>query len=165
MFTSDARNSRRFNVIFPCHASGIFHCHARPFSLYPPMPYSQASDHSVIDGLTKTMFLIGTPLLVTCWRDFIHSWRSWQCHSWSLCGPHFPPLFSKWCSRCKKYRAGRITCAVWLSFPINDSSVSVLIFVEANASFMSFFQAVCFSSGRDTLRYLVVMSQPRHVFF
>ena len=40
-------------------------------------------------------------------------------------------------------------CVIELS--INDSSVSVLIFVEANASFMSFVQAVCFSSCRDTL--------------
>ena len=152
MVTADARNSRRFNVIFPCHASGIFHCHARPFSLYLPIPYSQASDHSVTYGLTKTVLLFGTPLVVTCWRSFIHSWRSWRCHSWNLCGPHFPSLFSKWRSQFKKYRAGGMTCAVWLSFTINDSRLSVLIFVEANASFMSFIQAVCFSSGRDTLR-------------
>ena len=93
--TSDNSNSRRFNVIFPCHASGIFHRHARPFSLYPPKEYSQASDHSGTDGLTKTMLLIGTPLVVTCLRNFIHSWRSWRCHSWSLCGHHFFPLISK----------------------------------------------------------------------
>ena len=76
MVTADASNYRRFNVSFPCHAAGIIHCHARPFSLYPPMPYSQASDHSVTDGLTKTMFLIGTPLVVTRCRNFVHSWRS-----------------------------------------------------------------------------------------
>ena len=93
MDIADARNSRRFNVSFPCHASGIFHRHARPFSLYPPMPYSQALDHSVTDGLKKTMLLIGTPLGVTCWRNFIHSWRSWKCHSWSLCGTHLPPFY------------------------------------------------------------------------
>ena len=88
---ADARNSRRFNVSFPCHATGILRCHARPFSLYPPMSYSQASDHSVTDGLTKTMFLIWTPLVVICWKNSIRSWISWRCHSWSLCGPHFPP--------------------------------------------------------------------------
>ena len=164
MVTADARNSRRFNVSFPCHASGIFHRHARPFSLYPPMPYSQASDHSVADGLKKTMLLIRTPLVVTCLRNFIHSWRYWICHSWSLCGPHFSPFVSKWRSRFKKYRAGGMTCAAWLSFPINYSRVSVLIFVEANASFMPFFQAVCFSSGRDTLLDLVMMTQLRRVF-
>ena len=128
------------------------------------MPYSQASDHSVNDGLTKTMLFIGTPLVVTCWRNFIHGWRSWRCHSWSRCGPHPPPLFSKWRSRFKKYFAGGMTCAVWLIFPINDSSVSVLIFVQDNASFMSFVQSICFSSYRYTLRYWVLMSQPRHVF-
>ena len=31
-----------------------------------------------------------------------------------------------------------MTCAASLSFTINDSSVSVLIFVETNASFISF---------------------------
>ena len=91
MVTADARNSSRFNVSFPCHAVGIIHRHARPFSLYPPMTYSQASEHSVTDGLTKTVVLIGIPLVVTCWRNFIHSWRSSRCHSWSRCGPHFPP--------------------------------------------------------------------------
>ena len=143
MVTDDARNSRRFNVSFPCHASEIFHRRARPFSLHPPMPYSQASDHSVTDGLTKTMLLIGNPLVVTCWRNLIHSWRSWRCHSWRLCSPHFPPLVSKRRSRFKKYCAGRMTCAAWLSFLINDSRVSVLIFVEANASLMS----LCHASG------------------
>ena len=138
MVTADARNSRRFNVSFPFHASGIFHCHDRPFSLYPPMPYPQASDHSVTDDLTNTMLLIGTPLVVTCWKSFIHSWRSWRCHSWSLFGTNFFPLGSKWRSQFKKYRAGGITFAACLSFPINDSRVSVLIFVEANASLMSF---------------------------
>ena len=153
MVTADARNSRRFNVSFPCHASGIFHRHAMPFSLYPPMPYSQASYHTVTNGLTKTTLLIGTPLVVTCLRNFIHSWRSWRCHSWILCGPHFFPLISKWRSRFKKYRAGGMTCAALLSFPMNDSRVSVLIFLEPNASLMSFVQDVCFYSIRDTLRY------------
>ena len=86
------------------------------------MPYSQASDHRVTDGLTKNMLLIGTPLVVTCRSSFIHSWIYSICRSWSRCGPHFPPIFSKCYSRFKKYRACRITCAAWLSFPINDSS-------------------------------------------
>ena len=47
---------------FPCHASGIFHRHARPFSLYPPMPYSQASDHSVTDGFYKDYVVDLDPL-------------------------------------------------------------------------------------------------------
>ena len=92
MVTADARIFRRFNVSFPCHAAGILHRHARPFLLYPPMPYSQASDHSVTDGLANTMLLVGTPLVVTCWRNFIYSWRSWRCHSWILCGPPPPHI-------------------------------------------------------------------------
>ena len=152
MVTADDRNYRRFNMILTCHAAGILHHHARPFSLYPPMTYSQAYDHSVTDGVTNTMLLIGTPLVVTCWRNFIHS-----------CGTHFSPLFSKWRSQFRKYRAGGMICAAWLIFLINDSSVSVLIFVEANAYFMSVFQAVCFSFGRNTLSKWVFMSHPRHV--
>ena len=63
MVTAGTRNSRRFNVSFPCHAAGIPNCHAMPFSLYPPMLYSQASEHTVSDGLTKTMLLIGNHLV------------------------------------------------------------------------------------------------------
>ena len=79
---------------------------------------------------------------VTCWRNFIHSWRSRRCHSWRRCAPHCLPIFSKWRIRFKKYRAGGMTCAAWLSLPINYYSVSVLIFVEYKASFMSALQAV-----------------------
>ena len=92
MVTADAINFRRFNVSFPFHAAGILHCRARTFLLYPPIPYSQVLDHSVTDGLTNNMLLIGTPMLVTCWRIFIHSWKSWRFHSWNLFGPHFSPL-------------------------------------------------------------------------
>ena len=108
MVTANARNSRRFNVSFPCQSEGIIHRYARPLSLYPPISYSQASDHSVTGGLTNTMLLIGTPLVVTCWRYFIHSYRSWRCHSWSRFGPHYLPLFSKWLGWLKKYYAGGI---------------------------------------------------------
>ena len=75
------------------------------------------------------MLLIGTPLVVTCWRDFIRSWRSSRYHSWNRCGPH-SSLFSKWRSQFNKYRSGVMTCAARLSFPINDSSVSVLILLK-----------------------------------
>ena len=33
MVTADARNYRRFNVSFPCHAAGILHRHAGPLFL------------------------------------------------------------------------------------------------------------------------------------
>ena len=77
----------------------------------------------------------------------------------------FFPIFSKWRIRFNKYPAVGMTCATWLSFPINNSSVSVLIFVEANAYFMSLTQDVCFSSVRNTLREWVFMSHPRHVLW
>ena len=128
------------------------------------MTYSQASEHRVTDNLTKTVFLIGTPLVVICWRNFIHIWISSWFHIWSRCGPHFVSLFNKLRIRFKKYCNGGITCPARLSFPINDSSVSVLIFVEANAYSMSVVQAVCFSSGRNTLREWVFIYHPSHIF-
>ena len=109
---SDARNSNSFSVIFLFHSNAIIHCHAKTLLLQPTMPYSQASDHSVTVGLTNTMLLISTPLVETLWRNLIHSWGSWQCHSWSRCGPRGFPLFSKWRIWFKKYHDGGMTCAV-----------------------------------------------------
>ena len=129
------------------------------------MPYSQASDHSVTVGLTNTMLLISTPLVETLWRNLIHSWGSWQCHSWSRCGPRGFPLFSKWRIWFKKYHDGGMTCAVWLILPINDSSVSVLIIVEYNSYYMSVAQSVCLYFGRNNLRGWVSMSNPRNVLW
>ena len=107
----DARNSNRFSVSSLFHYYGILHLHAKPFSLEPPMPYSQASDHSVTVDLTMTMLLIGTPLVDKRWRDLIHGWGYYKCHSWSRCSHHSFPLFSKWHSRFRKYPAGVMTCA------------------------------------------------------
>ena len=69
----DARNSNRFSVSSLFHYYGSLHHHAKTLSLEPPMPYSQASDHSVTVDLTMTMLLIGTPLVDKRWRDLIHS--------------------------------------------------------------------------------------------
>ena len=66
-----SRNSSRFNVRMPYRYGGMNHCYAVPLSLYPPMPYSKASDHSVTIGITNTMLFIGIPLAVTHWRVFI----------------------------------------------------------------------------------------------
>ena len=74
-----------------------------------------------------------------------------------------PIVFSNWYRRFKNYCDGGITRAAQLSFPINNSSVSVLIFVEANAYSMSVVQAFCLSYGRNTLIEWVFMSHPRHV--
>ena len=120
--------------------------------------------HSVNVGMINIMLLVGTSLVVTRWRTLIHSWVSWRFHGWRRCGPHIFPLFNRWRSRFKKYCAGGMTCAAWLIFPINYSSVSVLIFAEANESLMSLNQAVCFSFGRNTLKEWMFMSHPRQVF-
>ena len=77
--------------------------------------------------------------------------------------PIFFPIFSNWNSWFKKYRAGVMACAAWLRLLINDSSVYVLIFVDANASFMSAVHAVFFYSSRNTLRQWVFMLHPRHI--
>ena len=95
---------------FPRHTEGNIHRHARQLSLYPPVIYSQVSGHIVTYGLTKTMLLIGTPLMVTYSRSFIHIWRCSKFHSLSRCGPYFFPLFGKWHSQFKKYCAGGMTC-------------------------------------------------------
>ena len=129
------------------------------------MPYSQASDHSVTVGFTKTILLIGTPLVVTCCRNLIRRGISWRCHSWSCCGHHNSPLFSKWISQFNKDCAGGMKCAAWLKFPINDFSVSILICFEANDYFMSVAKAVWLSFGRNYRMEWVCMYHPMHVFF
>ena len=108
---ADASNSNRFSVSLSCHYDEILYRHAKPLSLYPPMPNSQASAHIVTVGLTKTMLLIGTPMVEAYWRNLFHSWGSWRCHSWRRCDAHYFPLFSKWRSRFKNYRDGGMTCA------------------------------------------------------
>ena len=47
---------------------GMFQRHAIPLSFYPPIPYSQASNHSVTVGFVKTMLFISTTFYVTRWR-------------------------------------------------------------------------------------------------
>ena len=54
-------------------------------------------------------------------------------------------------------------CAARLSLSINDSSVSLIIFVEANMSLILLNQAVCFYFGINTLKAWVFMSHPRQV--
>ena len=108
---SDTRNYNRFSVSLPCNSNVILHRHAKPLLLQPPMTYSQAPDHSDNVGLTKTMLLIWTPLVVTRWSDLIHICRYWRCHSWSCCGTHRFPLFSKWRRWFKKYHTNGMTRA------------------------------------------------------
>ena len=74
---SYAMDSNRFSVSFLFHSDGILHCRSKTLSLQPPMSYFQASGHSVTIGLTKTMLLVGTPLVVTRWGNLMHSSISW----------------------------------------------------------------------------------------
>ena len=150
---------------FLWHYGGIIRRHDRHLLVKTPIPHSQASDHRVTVGMTNNMLLIVTPLMETCWRNFIHSWRSWRCHGWRLCGTHIFPLFNSWRIQFKKYFSGGVTCAMWLSLPINYSSVSVLIFVESNAPLMPLTQAVCFYFGRSTIKEWVFISHPRQVLY
>ena len=75
----------------------------------------------------------------------------------------FFPIFNRWRSCFNKYRAGGMACAAWSILPINNYSVSVLIFVEDNESFMLLTQVVCSYFGRNTLKEWVFMSHTRQV--
>ena len=165
MVIVDSSNSRRFNVSLPCQAKGIIHHHARPLLLYPPMSYSQASEIVLLMVWQRLCCWLGPPLVVTRWRNFTHSWRSWQFHSWSRWGLHCFPLFSKRSICIKNYCYSGMKCAAWLIFQINNSSVSILIFVEVNASFMSVVQAVCLYVGSNTIIEWVFMSHPRNILW
>ena len=91
----DAMYSNRFSLSFLFHSDGILHCRDKPLFLQNPMPYSQTSEHSVTVGLTKTMMLIVTSLVVTLWGNLIHSCGYCQCLRLTHCGPHRFPLLSK----------------------------------------------------------------------
>ena len=46
-----------FSVSTPFHFCGMYQRRAMPFSLFPPIIYSQASDYSVTVGVVNTIFL------------------------------------------------------------------------------------------------------------
>ena len=71
---------------------GMYQRHVMPLSLYPPIPYSQASNHSVTVGVMNKMLFIGTVVSVTHCRIFTQRCSSCLCQYWSRCGPHFFPL-------------------------------------------------------------------------
>ena len=100
--TDEARKYRSFSVNTPCYSGGMYKLHDMPLSLYPMIPYPQASNHSVTVGVVKNMLFIGTPLSITHWRIFIYRYRSCLCQDWSHCGPHFFNLFRRWRSRSRK---------------------------------------------------------------
>ena len=90
--TAESRNSSRFSVSTQCHLGGMYQQHAMNLSLYPMIPYLQASDHSVTVGFVNIMLFIGTPLFMSHRRIFIQRCRSCLCQDWSSCGPHLFPL-------------------------------------------------------------------------
>ena len=139
----------------------MYHHHAMHFPLYPPIPYLQASDHSVTVEVLNNMLFVGTPFSVTRLNIFIHSCRSCLWHYWSRCGPHLFPLFRRLRSRFRKYLSGVMMCAAWLIFLIRYSRLSLFILVRSRDAMMSCTQAVYFYLGRNTCRERVWISQPR----
>ena len=111
----------------------------------------------------KAMLLIGMHSVVTHWSNLIHSWKYWWLHSCIRCGIHIFPCFSWGRIPFNKYCSGGITCALWLSFTINDFSVSDLIFFEFDTSLISLTQAVYFYCGMNTLKEWVLMYHLRQV--
>ena len=129
----------------------MYQRHAMPLSFYPPITYSQASDHSVTVGVVNTMLLIGTPVSATHWRIFIQKCGSCLFQDWRRCGPHFFPIFRKLRSLFRKYLTGGMMWFAWLSLPMRDSNLSVFIFVKARDALMLCTQAVSFYRGRNTI--------------
>ena len=156
-------NLSRFSVSTPCCLVGMYQRHAMPFSFYPPIPYSQASDHSVTVGVMSNMLFIGTPFSVTYWRIFIQRCGSCLFQDLISCGTHLFPLFRRLRSLFRKYLDGVIMCLVWLSLTMGDYSLSVFVFVEARYALIYFTRAVYFSLGSNTRRKPIWMSQPRQV--
>ena len=89
-------------------SGGMYQSHSMPLSLYPPIPYLQASGYSVTVGVVNTMLLIETPVSATRYRILIQGCRSCLCQDWRRCGPHFFPLFRRFWSIFRKYLAGGI---------------------------------------------------------
>ena len=114
-----------------CHDSQAYApspCHT--FVMVSSDPIFQASDHNVTVGVVKTMLFIGTTFSMTHWRIFIQRWSYCLCQDWNRCGPHIFPLLRMWYSQIRKYLAGGMMCAVWLIFPMQDSILSVFIFLN-----------------------------------
>ena len=82
-----------------------------------PMMYLHASKYSVIFGLLKTMFLIGT--------------NSRQKHRCARTGVYVNPIYfpcsEKLCIHMRKSIADGIVCAAWLKFLMRYSSLSIFL--------------------------------------
>ena len=120
-----------------CNSGGTHQRHATNLSVYPPIPYFQASYHNVTVGVVKNMLFIGTTLSVTNWRIIIQRWRSCMFQDWRCCRPQFFLLFISWLSQVRNYLAGGMMCAAQFSFPMIDLSLSVFLFVKARDALMS----------------------------
>ena len=82
------------------------------------MPYFHALVHSFSVGSLNTILFNSYPFSVTDWRNFIQSWRSYLCQYRRRCEPHSLPLFSRWRNPVRKYCAGCMVCAAWLSLSV-----------------------------------------------
>ena len=134
-----------------------------PLSLYPPIPYSHVSDHIVTVGVLNNMLFIRNPISATHWRIFIHRCRSCMCQDCRRCGPQFFPIFRMLQSWFRKYRDGGMRLSTLLGLPMRGSRLYVFIFVKARDALMWYTQAISFSSGINTRRERVLMSQTRKV--
>ena len=141
----------------------MYQIHAMHLSLYPPIPYSQASDHSVTVVVVNMMLFIGTPVSATHCRIFIYNCRSCLCQEWRCRGTHLCTLFRRLWSRFRKYLTSGMMRAESLSLPMRDSSFSIFTFVKARDTLMLCTQAFSFYCSRNTRRYWVWMSYPRQV--
>ena len=139
-----ARNSSRFNVSTPCHSGEKFQHHAMTLSLYPPIPYFQASEHIVNVEVMNIMFLISTTFSVTHWRIFIQRWSSWLCQDWRCCGTHIFTLFSNWDSIFRKYLTKGVMSIEWFILKMKDPSLYVILLVKTRYNLMSCTQAIYF---------------------
>ena len=160
---AEASNSIRFNVRMPCNLGDIQQRHTLNLLFYCPKPYLRASYHSVTIGIMKTIVFIGTTFSVNHCSILIQ--RGWSCLYQYLIsyGPHFFPLFRRWCNRFRNPFYGGMMCVAWLSLPMRSSGLSVFIFVEDRYALMSCTQYVYFSLGRNTFIKRVWMSQTKHV--
>ena len=108
----------------------MYQRHVMTFSLYPTIPYLQASDQSVTVGVVNTMLFIRTPISSTHWKIFIQSCRYCLWQDWRRCGINFFPLFIRLWSCFSKYVTGGILWPAWLSFPMRDYILSVFILLN-----------------------------------
>ena len=84
---ADAMNSNKLIESFPLCFLGISNRQAKPSSLKPPIPCSQASEKAMFVGVDRVMLLMSTPCLLARVRRVVQSLRSAFEASSTGCGP------------------------------------------------------------------------------